>query len=144
MTIEQALRNFIAGLATVEEAGLTTDIYPVFLPEQHQGPGVTYRKIPKGNREYTMEQESGPNSDTYRVTFWSGDYMQAAAMGEDLADAIGADVDADTLIPGAENVQVLDEADVYEPVPEIVNLSLLGRYLDVLIQYDPDALSDAT
>jgi hypothetical protein len=122
MSLESDLYTFLGGV----DGG----VYPIFAPEEAVAPYMTYRLLKTG-REYDMDGCGNPVDRTYRITCWASAYIAACSMAATVVAAVHAPLP--TTIPGVQAMQVVDETDCIEAMPELVEKQLYGRSIDLLL-----------
>jgi hypothetical protein len=110
-------------------------VYPVLAPADAAAPYITYRLL-RSPRDYTLGGLSGPGQSVYRLTIWSSGYLAARNLAAAIAAAAAAfapeDAGSWSAITG---MAMLDEADEFEPLPELVERQFYGRWLDLQIDF---------
>jgi hypothetical protein len=135
--IEDTLLAFLNAVPAIQTiaTGSVKKVFAVFAPHETTAPYVTYRRIPPTQRTQSMQGAITLATSHFRIIAWATTYEAA----RDLANAIRAAVNVPRASITMANVQesfVVDEADVFEPLPELTQHQFFGRYLDIRLRHN--------
>lgn len=132
MTLEGDMTTLITADVAVK-AVIEDRMFPLVAPKASERPFVSYARTAT---ELTRVHAGSANHAvaSFRLTCWSLSYDASMA----LAVLVRAVIDNEAAVWGATTVQrcfVESESDELEPSPELLDLQLIGRNLDVEIAY---------
>lgn len=113
-----------AGVAAI----VGTRIFPVVVRQNTTLPGLTYRRLPGGERTYSLTGRGGFTSVIVALYAWATDYATARNLADQVRDALDAYTSN-----GATDIQVASVSDGADDW--IDDLGAFGCGLDVTLKF---------